>query len=164
MEAFLFSLKDSVASKWGDKGELRTRKEGMWSESCVWPFPQPLTSRADLAVTGGTWVPPLGICWFCRKIPLQTFPPCSARFLTDRKISANEYAGIYVLTFISDYTIGFHSGRIYFWLFHKMFIETWCLLLELYKSDLAQCKYKGKLKMKIDNSEICCKSTEEQAL
>lgn len=29
MEAFLLGVKESVASKWGDKGELRTRKKDM---------------------------------------------------------------------------------------------------------------------------------------
>lgn len=95
MEAFLLGMKESVASKWGAKGSWGQGNKDMWSESCVWPSPQPLTSRADLAVTSNTRVPPLGICWFCRKLPLQTFPPCrSARFLTDKIISANDYADI----------------------------------------------------------------------
>lgn len=135
-------------------------KEGMWSESCVWPSPQPLTSRADLAVTSSTRVPPLGICWFCRKIPLQTFPlpPLVLRDSSRTKLSVQ--MNMQACMSLRSFQI-FILAEISFWLFCRLLIETWCLLL---KSCKPQCKCKGKLKVKIDPTEICCKSTKKQTL
>ena len=127
-------------------------KEGMWSESCVWPSPQPLTSRADLAATSSTRVPPLGICWFCRKIPLQTSPPLVLRDSSRTKLSVQ--MTMQACMSLRSFQI-FILVEISVWLFCRLFIETWCLLLK-------SCKCKGKLKVKIDPAEICCKSTKEQ--
>lgn len=159
MAKWVLGVKESVAFKWGDTGGLRTRKT--CDQSPVWPS-QPLAGTADLAVSSGPRVPPLGICWFCRKIPQPTSIPLELlqeSSLSKRSVQMNMQTS--VCTFTSDYAVGFCSGRISLWLFCRVFIETWCLSVKSHKPYLAQCKCKGKWKIKVGTAEICCKSIKE---
>lgn len=121
----------------------------MWFESCV-TISSALTSRAFLAVTSSARVPPLGICWCCRKIPLPARPPVLLRdpSLTGWPVQTSVQASA------SHLSVDFHSGRISFWLFWKVFIETGCLLLKSHESYLVWCKCAGKLRTKIGTARI----------
>lgn len=163
MAKWALGVKASVAFKWCDTGELRTRKEDKWSELCV-------TISASDGHSGSSCKQQSSgassgnLSALQKDTPANINPPCpSARILTEETINAND-TQTSVCTFTSDYALDFCSGRISLWLFCWVFIETGCLLVKSHKPYLAQCKCKGKGKSKVDTAKVCCKSIKENPL
>lgn len=104
MAKWVLGVKELVAFKWGDTGELRTRKEDMWPESCVTISASDRHSGSSCKQQS-SGASSGNVLALQKDTPANINRPCpSARILTEETISANDMQTS-VCTFTSDYAI-----------------------------------------------------------